>query len=346
MILVTGATGLLGNCVVRQLLQQGQAVRVLCRPQNIKDSLQGLDVQIVCGDLTDASSVEEAVTGCDAVIHCGALVYIGWQRLDELRKVNVGGTRNVVEACLRQHAKLIHVSTVDTLQAAAREDAAISETGGDGVAKPQCSYVISKGEAESVVREAIPRGLKAVIVHPGLMFGPYDWKPSSAKIMLALLKAPILLVSRGGGSICDARDVATALINAAKSDVSGRNYILGGENMRYEKLWHMMLETMQLRRRIIPIGSAVVTAGNVIDWLNRTFGLTEKDVNGAITRIADQWHYYDSSRAEQELGYRRRPVTETLADTWQWVAPVHAPQESRLKKCLPSESAATGPQLN
>ncbi len=104
MILVTGATGLLGNSVVRELLSRGQAVRVLVRAARAgatRHELAGLDVEIVTGDLNDPDPVQRAVEGCRAVIHSAAMVHIGYQRLDEARLANVAGSEAIARACLK-----------------------------------------------------------------------------------------------------------------------------------------------------------------------------------------------------------------------------------------------------
>ncbi len=144
--------------------------------------------------------IERAVSGCSAVIHSAAMIHIGWQFVEESRKVNVEGTRHIVHACQQHGAKLVHVSTVDTMFAAKSADRPITESDprpsmvspGDffsqGVAKMACAYVISKTEAEQVVRDATLAGLQATIVHPGFMLGPYDWKPSSGRMMLEISK--------------------------------------------------------------------------------------------------------------------------------------------------------------
>jgi dihydroflavonol-4-reductase len=114
MIFVTGGTGLVGNCVIRELVSRRLPVRALCRPGTSRECFAGLDIEIVEGDLGSAAVLDQAVAGCSAVIHSAALIHIGWKRLDESRQTNVAGTQRVVQACLQHGAKLIYVSTVDT----------------------------------------------------------------------------------------------------------------------------------------------------------------------------------------------------------------------------------------
>lgn len=320
-VFVTGGTGLLGNCIVRELAARNIATRVLCRKGTSTEAFDGLDVDIVFGDLASPELLSEYTQGCNAVIHSAAMIHIGWHKLDTSRKVNVDGTRHIIDACLTNYAKLIHVSTVDTLPAALDYKRPIDEGALDGTPKTACSYVVSKQEAEQEVRHAIKsRKLDATIVNPGFMLGPFDWKPSSGRMMLEVNKAPIIAAPPGGCSFCDARDVATAIVNAIDLGRCGESYIVAGENLRYQELWQMMLKATGRQRTVYRLGPAVKLAGSVIDAANRWLPIKEGDVNGAAIAMGSLNHFYDSSKAEKELNYARRPAEETLRDAWEWLS--------------------------
>ena len=318
MYLVTGATGLLGNSVVRELLQRGQGVRVYVRGQAPRPELAGLPVEIVRGELNDAAALSQAAVGCRAVIHSAAMIHIGYGRLDEARRVNVDGTRAVAEACRNAGCRLLYVSTVDTLPAAASPDVPLSEDS-TGLPKTVCTYVVSKTEAEKVVIDACGGGLDAVILHPGFMLGPYDWKPSSGAMLRAVYRAPVLIVPRGTASVCDARDVSQAIVQAADRGRSGHHYILAGINIGYPELCRRILRVMGRSKPVVRMGPVVPAAARVVDWWNRTTQRREGLFNGAAIAMGSLHHAYDSSKAHQELEYRNRPLDETLADAWQWL---------------------------
>lgn len=330
-IFVTGGTGLLGNCIVRELLSRNVAVRALCRrgtPQTPFDELltHPAGLEIIEGDLDRADVLDGAIAGCRGVIHSAALIHIGWDKLAQSRHVNVVGTQNVVNACIAHGARLVHVSTVDTLPAAIDLQHPISETAQGGTPKTPCTYVISKTESEQVVRTHIGSWeVDAVIIHPGFMLGPYDWKPSSGRMMLEVNKAPIVAAPPGGCSLCDARDVATAIVNAVDQGTRGENYILAGENLSYQDMWQQMLAVTGRKRRVFRMGPAIQWVGAAIDSFNRLPFATEGDVNGAAIAMGSLKHYYDSSKAERELSYVRRPSAETLADAWKWLLQLETP---------------------
>lgn len=321
MLLVTGATGLLGNCVVRELLAGGQRVRVLVRGSPSRRELAGLDVEVVGGSIEDAATTMQAAQGCSAAIHCGALIHIGYQQLAESRRVNVAGTRNMIAACTAAGARLIHVSTVDTLPAAYDAEHPLDEAA-PGLAMTECAYVISKREAEAAVAEACRAQLDGVIVHPGLMLGPYDWKPSSGAMLLAMVKAPVLIVPRGTASVCDARDVAAAVVRAVTLGRRGEHYILAGENIGYPELSRRMLAVAEQSKKIFRMGPVIPAVARMVDAWNKVTGCREGMFNGAAIAMGMLHHAYDSSKARAELNYQTRPLEETLRDAWQWLRQV------------------------
>ncbi len=326
MILVTGATGLLGNSVVRELLARGEKVRVLARPDRSGSTrrieLEGLDVAVCTGDLNDVEALGQAVEGCRAVVHSAAMVHIGYQRLEEARRANVQGTENVARACQRAGARLVYVSTVDTLPAAPSPDQPLGETD-PGVRKTECTYVISKREAEAKVIDACRSGLDAVIAHPGFMLAPFDWKPSSGALFMAVHKTPVVVAPRGTASVCDARDVAAALVNSIQLGISGEHYILAGENIAYPELCRRMTEVMGVTKRVFRMGPVIPAAARIVDAWYRISGAEERLFNGAAIAMGSLHHAYDSSKAEHQLQYRRRPVEQTLSDAWQWLREHH-----------------------
>lgn len=326
MIFVTGGTGLLGNCIIRELCARQIPCRVLCRQGTPRTALEGLEIEIIEGDLHDTRTLEAAARGCQAVVHSAAMIHIGWQQLEESRQVNVAGTQNVIDACIASGVRLIHISTVDTLPAAVDLTRPIDETGTGGLPKVACSYVISKTESEQAVRRAIQEvDLDAVIVHPGFMLGPFDWKPSSGRMFLEVTRAPVVAAPPGGCSVCDARDVAAATVNALELGRVGDSYILAGENLSYRDLWTQMLRVAGRRRRVFPLGGGVQWIGKGIDRLNRLGARREGDVNGASIAMGALRHYYASDKARAQIGYQNRPLEETLQDAWSWLA-LHHPR--------------------
>jgi dihydroflavonol-4-reductase len=313
--LVTGATGLLGNNVVRQLLAAGHEVRVLARSTSDPRPFEGLAVQRAGGDIRDAEAVAAACRDVQVIIHAAGHVHIGWTQHDLHQRINVEGARNIAAAARLAGAKLVHVSTINALGLGHLSQPADEETALPGII--ECPYVTTKRQAELIVLDEVARGLAAVIVNPSLMLGPWDWKPSSGKMVLAVARfAPFAPL--GAANFCDVRDVAAGVIAAAEKAPPGRRYILGGHNLTYWDAWRQMARLAGKRGPFLPMGPLIRAIGapalNLHTWVTGREG----DANSAAMALGCQQHCFSSRRAEQELGYRVRPLAETLTDTWAW----------------------------
>jgi len=318
--LVTGATGLVGNNVVRLLIERGDQVRVLVRnhPGSCRSAkaLEGLPVERCLGDVCDADSVRRACHDVQRVVHAAAEVQIGWTGIRSQLAVNVGGTRNVAAAAATEGARMVHVSSVNALGLGDRNNPADEET--PGSLPVICPYVVTKREAERSVIDAVAAGLDAVIVNPAFMFGPWDWKPSSGRLMLTVATGWARLAPPGGINFCDVRDVAAGILSALDRGQRGRRYILGGEYLSYSDAWRRLA-------RITGVRPPWYTARRPGLWLYGHLGdlwgeITgrEPELNSAAVAISRLEHNYSNARAAAELDYRPRPAQEAMETAWAW----------------------------
>lgn len=330
-VFLTGGTGLLGNNIARQLSDRGDQVVALVRERPADEVFAGVDVELVRGDLSSEDVIDQAIARCDAVIHSAALIHIGWQLLDESMRANRDGTEVIAQAARKHGKPMVHVGTVNTLAMPPQRMFGSSASGSFALADERtpmtpeteqvpCSYVLSKRASVDVVQQQVALGLDARIVHPGFMLGPWDWKPSSGRMMLELGRRPYVpACPTGGCSVCDVRDVAAGTLAALDLGQCGRQYILAGENWTYRRLWQEMAVRMGRPAPVLPIGplirAAAVACGNVA----RSVTGTETDMNSAALKMASQMLWFDSSRAHSELGYSNRQPTQTLDDAAKWI---------------------------
>ncbi len=315
-ILVTGSTGLLGNNLVRLAIEDGHQVIALVRTRKRPKALENLDVELAHGDVTDRESVHRAATGVDAILHSAAQIHLGWRQRELSHGVNVDGTRSIVAAAQRENARLVHVSTVNTLAIGNREGTVDEDTQHDG--QVACTYVVTKREAEQVTVQAAQAGVDACIVHPGFMLGPWDWKPSSGRMLIEVGKRWTPLAPSGGCSVCDVRDVARGVLLAMERGERGRHYILAGENMTYLQLWSKIAKVCGKQPPLTIMRWPVRVLVGWIGDIAATIRNVESDINSAALKMSSQFHCYTSQRARDELGYSIRSAEEAIADARAW----------------------------
>lgn len=314
--LVTGGTGLLGNNLVRLLLARGDRVRVLARATSGPRPLAGLEVEIAPGDVCDPQSVERACQGVDRVFHAAGHVHIGWSGQHRHTAVNVGGARNVAEAARRLGLRMIHVSSTDTIGLGPGPPP-YDEANPPG-GNPDVPYIVTKIAAEEAVLKAVVEGLNGVIVNPSYMLGPWDWKPSSGRMLLQVASGKALLAPVGSITLCDARDVAAGTVAAAEVGRVGERYILAGTPMRYRDAWRLMAQITGGRSPLLRAGPLARILGGIGGGLWQRLTGREPDINSAAIQLSTLRKEYSSQKAIRELGYHIRPIEETVRDAWQW----------------------------
>jgi dihydroflavonol-4-reductase len=317
-VLVTGATGLLGANLVRELTHRGKDVRVLVRETSMSAAIDTLDVEAVWGDITDNASLDLAMKGVQEVYHAASQA-AQWRRLQPLmHRVNVIGTRNVCAAALSAGVRrLVHVSTVDAVgvdpSGSVADESLTWNLGG-----LRAPYATTKYAAELVVQDHIAAGLDAVIVNPTTMFGPWDVKPTSGRMILAVAAGRTLGYPNGGDNFVDVRDVAAATIRAMEAGVCGRRYILGGENMSYGEVMKLIAEVVGSSPPRIKFHPGLTRAAGAISDLWGGLTGRQPSLSSVEAKFACMNAYYDSGRAHRELAMPTTPVREAVSAAWRW----------------------------
>jgi dihydroflavonol-4-reductase len=320
MIAVTGASGLLGGNLVRALLARGDWIRALVHRDG--RALSGLDVEIVQADLADPGSLERAFDGVEVVHHLASLITLRTDNWDEVQRVNVLGTRNVVDACLKCGVKRlvyygsVHSRRPEPFDQPLDEDRPLVT---DSSLPP---YDRSKALAEIEVRQGIERGLDAIILLPSAILGPYDFRPSYIGEALQLMqRGGLPVLTTGGYNWVDARDVSAGAIRAAEAARSGSCYILAGHWLSIHEVAVMAAQTSGTRapRVVIPLWLAELGLP-IMEKLATLRGSQPLYTSAMLSALRSN-HLISHARAARELGYSPRPFQETLADTLEWFAP-------------------------
>jgi dihydroflavonol-4-reductase len=319
MNLVTGAAGHLGNVLVRELLARGQPVRALILPGEDTLALQGLDCEMVRGNVLDPASLNQAMQGVDVVYHMAALVSIVEDHAPLLYKVNVQGTRNVISAAHQAGVRrLVYTSSIHALTRPP-DGVTIDETLPFDPQNPAGSYDRTKAEASLAVQQAAQFGLDAVIVCPTGVLGPYDFRRSEmGEMVLSWMKRGIGIVVNGFFDFVDVRDVAAGHILAAERGRTGETYILGGERISVTRIHHLVQQAAQLRAPAvnIPLPLAMFSARFAEIYYRLTNTRPRFTRYSLETLVSNS--QISSAKANNSLGYRARSLADTLADTVAW----------------------------
>lgn len=317
-ILVTGATGFVGSHVVRKLLEAGHSIRVLRRASSSTKMLEGLTVETTVGDVTDRPSVLEAVDGCEAVFHVAGLVSFWRGERERQTAINVGGTRNIVDACLdRKVRRLVHTSSIAAVGYAA-EGRLSDETVEYNWWPYRIHYNNTKHLAEEEVKVGLRRGLDAVIVNPAIVFGPGDLNLNAGAMIFQAARGRLVIYPTGGGCVCDVEDVARGHVLALEKGRTGERYILGGDNYTWKELFTLIAEVLGVPppRRRLPTPALHLFAA--LAELNGLLTKKEPPITRESARITPVPGYYSSEKAVRELGYSVSPFRETVRKTYEW----------------------------
>jgi dihydroflavonol-4-reductase len=321
-VVVTGAAGHAGNNLVRALLAQGRRVRALVHRD--RRALEGLDVEIIEGDVRDFASLRRAFDSADVVYHTAAYISLSTREWLRLEAINAYGTRNVIDACLDQRVhRLVHFSSVHAL---AQEPLNVPlDESRPLVDSPRCPpYDRSKAAGEMEVRRAIEEeGLDAVIIYPTGMIGPNDFRPSHlGQVLLALCQKQLPALVAGGFNWVDVRDVVAGAMAAEDHAPIGSRYLLPGHWLSLRELAAMVKEITwtQPPRLVLPM---CVARLGVPFWFRFTKLGGEHPLYTSVSLRALRGNRMISrGLAVRDLDYHPRPLQETLVDTFRWFAEV------------------------
>src|SRR5580692_4077679 len=317
--LVTGATGFVGAAVARALIAAGWQVRVLARSGSNRANLRQLAAEVVEGDLADATSLELALAGCDALFHVAADYRLGARDPSQLYLTNVEGTRKILSAARSAGvARIVYTSSVATV--------GIPSDGSPGDESTPVAlsnmighYKRSKYLAEEVAREAAAAGTPVVIVNPSTPVGPGDIKPTpTGQLVLDAAAGRMPAYVDTGLNIVHVDDVAAGHLLAFERGRAGERYILGGEDMTLQIILQEIARLAHVKPPSIRLPYAVVLpvayVAEAFAWVSGRSGrVTLEGVRMSRKRM-----FFSSGKAVAELGYRWRPPLQAFEDALRW----------------------------
>ncbi len=320
-VLVTGASGFVGQWLCRDLIKRGFEVRALVRelrPAGLNHDAPAGD--FVIGDILEPSTLKSALKGIEIVFHLAG--FIGYKKSDraKLEQVNVNGTANVISACkVSGCRRLVHFSSVATVGASFNGHEPLNENSPYNLADLNLGYFETKRRAENLVIAACRSGeIDAVILNPSNIYGPGDAQKGSRSTQLEVARGKFPFYTSGGVSIVHIEDVVAATIRASEVGKNGERYILSGENIAIKKLFQMIAEAAGVKPPGMYLPNlAVLLLANlseVFESIGRK-GL----VSSESARASILYHWFDHAKATKELNFHPRPAREAINESVKWM---------------------------
>ena len=319
--LVTGATGFVGAAVLRRVAATGARVRALARPGSDRRNLQGVDCEVVEGDLARPETLRAAVAGCEGVFHVAADYRIWVPDPARMDAINVAGTRALVEAAMAAGVRrFVYTSSVATLRLSP-DGLAVDEDSRATVDDMTGHYKRSKFVAEDEVRRLVgERGAPAVIVQPSAPIGPRDIKPTpTGRTIVMAARGQMPAYVETGLNVVHVDDVAEGHWLAYEKGEIGRRYILGGDNLMMRDILGIVARLTGHRPpRVRLPANLLMPAAWIGERIARLAGGREPMLTVDGLRMSKKIMFFSSARAERELGYTHRPAEAAIADAIAW----------------------------
>ncbi|AFD05428.1 NAD-dependent epimerase/dehydratase family protein [Solitalea canadensis] len=318
-VLITGGNGFLGSNVARELFNRGYKIKLMMRPMAATDILNDINCDMFYGDIGNLHDVLMAVSDCSYVIHTASITQQWGVTFEEYERINITGTKNVVEACLLHNVKrLIHVSTANTLGPGSIDKPG-NELNSFSLLHLNSGYINTKYIAQQYVSEQVERRkLSAIIINPTFMIGPHDSKPSSGKIIFHGLNKRLIFYPSGGKNFVHIQDVCASIANALIVGSIGDCYLIAGENLSYRSFFKLLNEVADQKTFMIKIPSFFLkTAGLIGSILHTLTGKSYKLTYSAAYMLCLS-NYYSGQKSERELGIHYSSTKSAVKSAIDW----------------------------
>lgn len=315
-IAVTGASGHIGNCLVRQLTGQGIQIKVLVH--NFRNDLDELGIELIQGDLLDQESLNTLCKDADVVFHLAARIALDNRSAERVYATNVTGTANMIQAARTCGVKkFIHFSSIDAFQPVKSPE--VLDESRPLIESKRAIYAYSKAESERILLDSLTEEMEVVILSPTAVIGPFDYRGSIlGQALKTIYQGKLPFLVSGGYNWVDVRDVVAAAIQAIELGRNGERYILAGN---FCNLKELSSQVSELSGRRAPLFVPLSLARLACPFFQLYSAMTKKEplyTSQSLDLLESSPANISSSKAQKVLGYEPRPLMETLVETFDW----------------------------
>jgi len=328
MILVTGGTGLVGSHLIYQLTLENNVIRATHRADSDIERVKLLfkfyskdfnelfkKIEWIEADLNNLSQLQDAFKDISFVYHCAAYISFDPSKYETLRRVNIGGTANIVNLCIKNKIKkLCHVSSVATLGYNIKE---IDENNYWDGNKHKSAYAISKYGAEMEVWRGVQEGVKSVIINPGVIIGPGFSKSAFGKIIKMVTKKKRFHTCGKTGYV-DVRDIANIMIRLMNSKIENERYIVVNKNLSYKRVIDIVSSNLGLKNKSTFLSKSKLKIALMLDLVSSKFLNKERKLSKALCKTLTRNFNYSSKKIKKSLSFEFTSILETFEKSCQF----------------------------
>jgi dihydroflavonol-4-reductase len=316
MVLVTGGTGFLGSYIIKELVEKNYSIRAIRRSSsklpfyispNIFEKVEWIE-----GDILDTVSLEDAMEGVDMVIHSAAIISFHKEDKDEMYRVNVMGTANVVNTALEKNiSRFVHVSSVAAL-GRTKMNSHVSEEKRWQESDNNTHYAISKYRAEMEVWRGVAEGLNAVIINPSTVLGYGDWNTSSCRIFKTVYNG-FPWYSTGVNGFVDIEDVAKVGVLLMENNISEQRFIINADNWSFQQLFNTIADSFGTKRPNRRATPGLINFILKMEKLKSIFAGSKPLLTKESARVANSHTYFEHDKLLKALpGFSFTPLQESI----------------------------------
>jgi len=310
MILVTGATGLVGSHLLLHLLQNEEDVRALYKTEENIQKTKALfqwknqsdlfeKINWIQGCITEIPSLEIAFENIDYVYHCAAVISFNPNDEEILRKVNIEGTANIVNFSLAKNIKkLCYVSSIAALGDLQEHEHIITEETEWNPEKPHSDYAITKYGAEMEVWRGQEEGLDTIVVNPGVILGPGFWQNGSSEIFRKIKKG-LPYYTKGSSGFVTAEDVVAMMYFLMKSNINKERFTLVEKNISYQDLSNLIAISLKVKKPAILVKPWMTSIAWRIDWFFSYLFFRKRKLSRAMAKAMHTKILFDNSKIKK-----------------------------------------------